>query len=828
MGRWNPHDPQVIGPEFFGTLRRFRYPTRTAHLVQRFHASSSETIANVRAVVNRSIDGPRPYLLEIVPAAGGLTWDTAADAVDQSRYNPNAVANLSGTIRNELGFLPGNAASIDDGDTPNFDDWIGIGTDGRIDLEFASAAYPAGGSGANRRIAAVAFLISTPWGTNGTNPGSDAARRAVCSIVSGGTTYGTITHVIPPNNGFEVAGRQWWTWGEMNPVTGLPWTAAQVASFDAGTYRLRIARRDADDGQLRISHVQMVVVYETDDRIVAHGVYNYTQGKHVGATFGQWIQDVPLTQPDGTANWSKVSGTNYRLVIREADQGDLSPVSPPNAAGFATLEAVPPFDPPADYLADDTLTVQSSNEAAALQWAPPLPIYVPTASKRLLVAQAVTTFALRTTGPATSADSQPYYDVTAIEVHATSGSTQGELRTSVSDDYRAVRVVAGHAGTPPTAELTIGVRRRSDNALIGTCRVPASDAVLWTLATGQLATPAAVVEADADAAIPLVSGTQYALDFSSNTDETAPWLIALLVTDNNYEIAGYGGQTDTADPVNGASGSNSDFAAVMDRAIDAPNGFAVSVGAYSLPDVQPDGVALTGVPYALVEWNATSLAANFLRYEIQRLGADGATWQTIAEITDESVESFYDSEGRLGVEESYRMRVVRADENASFWTDTETGTAPAAGCGYTFSTNEQPELAVAYPDVYGTGSSERKYDYPDAGEVQFRAMHGRDYQVAFRPLAQRGVTFERRLLVAGLEATSGTVGPPAAEALRAIANATLSYVCVRDQDGNRFFAAVQVKDLTALGLDDGDSALHSVNVTVTEVTDIPVPADAVA
>lgn len=811
MTEWNPNDPSVVGPEFLGVSdASLQVYGLGAPVVQRFRSNAAETVASVGIHQGVQFIGqPSLYLLEIV-APGDEIMDPAD--FETNDYAPNVLTVVAGTVTHINAIPPPAVADIDEW-PPSYSNAVWMGPNASFDLQFATAGINPTG-----RIAAVAVEVVTAWGDSSEGTGYDPTRRTVVSLVNGGTLYGTQTKIIPSNNAARTAGRAIFSWGEINPVTGEPWTEADVEAFDTATTQVRIARQAADGGTWKTPAIRMIVTYENAERRLARGVLSTP-----AAASAAWSAAIPLAAPDGTPNWSKSNATDYALVIRQADQGGVTPFDG-NWLTLSTIQAAPGESAPADLLSYD---VASSNVTfisdEGVNLLGQLPITATEKVGRLLP------FILTTTAPATSADGQPYTQVATVGVYTGSGTTQGELTPGGTDDYAGLRLTAGYFTGVPTADLTVEVRRRSDSVLMGTFTVTPADLVAAGAATaGSLV----LVQVKATApGIALASGVQYYLDLSSSTPVANAWLVGLLAVVGGaggitYQEATYQGGTDQADPINGAASTTlptcpADFAAVIDAAVDTPADFTASAEVAPLPDEQP--CELDGIPYVQLGWTVTSLGADFASYQIERLGEDGTTWQQIAGITDESVDGFVDYEGRLGVAETYRLRVVRTDGASSYWSSELTVTADAAGCGYTFTSNEAPEYAVGYPDTY-KGTPTRTYQFPEAQEVQFRTMFGRDYQIAFRPIARRGVTFDRHLVIGGLAAPAAGVGPPAADMLRDIAWATLSYVCVRDQSGNRWFANLRVVDLEVTNY--GTVYIHEVNVGVVQLTGTPSVVDA--
>lgn len=799
MTEWNPNNPSVIGPEFLAVRDSSIFPgITTPQVVQRFRSNSAETIAGVRLYRTVIAANGATQIVEVVPAG-----DEVADPAEFTvvTYAPNVLTVTAGTVQDGSG----GAAVVTDIDEwpPNYTDYVEAGPNASFDLQFASGAIAPTG-----RIAEVAVEVVTARGYGTTSDGTVDTRRCVVSLDNGGTLHGGMLRTIPANNSAGTAGRYIWHWGEINPITGQPWTPADVAAFDSATTEVRIARQTGDGGSLIVAAVRLVVVYENSERRVATGA-------HVSSTVEafDWSATIPVSSPAGAANWAKANATDYALVVRQADQGGLTPFAVPSM-GVGTVHA---DDPAPDGLEsyDVTATAVTFLTDNATTLAGSIPSAAVAVPGRLIA------FVLRTTGPATSADGQPYNDVRTPGVFSGSGANQQELRTSTSDTYSGLRLAVGWFLARPTAPLLVTVRRRSDNVAVGSFSVPES--------TVDAVGSAALVVTDVKATDPgfaLVAATQYYLDYTSATPSTATWIVGLLAVNGGaggvtYQEATYSGGTDQADPIGGTASTAltytpADFAAVLEAAVDPPTGLTATADAQTLPDAPPCGP--TGIPYASLAWDPTVLGADFARYDVERLGVDGLTWQRIAEIVDEASDGFDDVEARLGLLESYRVRAVRSDGASSYWTDVATVTVPAAGCGYTFTSNEAPTLSVGYPDTY-EGRSIRTYQFPEAGEVTYRTLYGRDYQTAFHPLSRRGVTFSRQLTIGGLAAPAAGVGPPAAAFLRDLVWASLPYVCVRDNDGNRWFASVRVPDLSAWRYHTNHALW--VTVDVVEVTATP-------
>ena len=110
---------------------------------------------------------------------------------------------------------------------------------------------------------------------------------------------------------------------------------------------------------------------------------------------------------------------------------------------------------------------------------------------------------------------------------------------------------------------------------------------------------------------------------------------------------------------------------------------------------------------------------------------------------------------------------------------------------------------------------EESFAFPESQFVQLQAMYNRDYFTAFRPTERGGEQFSRTLLVQAAAIAPETLGD--FTSLRDMAWADTSYICVRDEDGNRWFATILVPGGRVLR----DRRLYMAPVEIIEVTDTP-------
>lgn len=245
--------------------------------------------------------------------------------------------------------------------------------------------------------------------------------------------------------------------------------------------------------------------------------------------------------------------------------------------------------------------------------------------------------------------------------------------------------------------------------------------------------------------------------------------------------------------------------------------------------IPPDCIP-TGISYHGITWDALSAASvpasGFGYYELQRSDTIDTTWNTILQASSPLVTGFSDFEARVGIESRYRIRFQHKLLFPSAWSPEVTGTIPApgvtgAGAGngvLVFTTNERQtgNSSLAYAMVWGSGSVAEGFTFVEAGDVVLQQMYDRDYQVAFRPLERGGERFNRTMLVQAAAVPDGLI-QHGFTSLRDLAWEDVSYVCVRDELGDRWLATVIVPD----GVVQRDRRLYMAQVDVIEVTATP-------
>jgi len=229
--------------------------------------------------------------------------------------------------------------------------------------------------------------------------------------------------------------------------------------------------------------------------------------------------------------------------------------------------------------------------------------------------------------------------------------------------------------------------------------------------------------------------------------------------------------------------------------------------------------------------NLTVTPVSFNSYEIQRMDTVNTTWQTIMKSTDAGQVSFKDYEARVGILSSYRIRALDFYEFPGPWSSTASVTLPSIGVSggsclqnghlLIFTTNEIQDGSsnLAYSSVWMDTQVVEDFGFAEAGFVQMQAMYNRDFFTAFRPNERGGERFSRTVLV-----QAAAISPPSLgdfRSLRDMAWDNVSYICVRDEDGNRWFATVMVPSGQVLR----DRRLYLAPVDIVEITDTPSEVD---
>lgn len=293
-------------------------------------------------------------------------------------------------------------------------------------------------------------------------------------------------------------------------------------------------------------------------------------------------------------------------------------------------------------------------------------------------------------------------------------------------------------------------------------------------------------------------------------------------------------------PTTGIGSEDDSADATILFAQDPPDvtGFSVTTLCQPLSGIGPEcDVDPCCIPSAVyfnqISWSAISSPpqSGFGFYELQRSDSVDSEWQTIMEASSITGSSFNDFEARVGIDTLYRIRAVDVYGFYGSWsseisaTITEPGvTIGCRGDGhlliFTSNENQCGDYTLAYSNAWESGEQVvEDFTFPEAGFTQLQPMYDRDYFTAFRPTERGGEQFQRNILVQAAAISPPTLGD--FQSLRDMAWDNVNYVCVRDEEGNRWFANVTVPSGRVMR----NRNIYMAPVQVREVTATPTPVD---
>jgi hypothetical protein len=587
-----------------------------------------------------------------------------------------------------------------------------------------------------------------------------------------------------------------------NPISGLSWKIADVEKFaaDADSF---VGWEFSPTGSVnfvqRIFSAWLRVDWGTTERRVAVGALNNPVAFTRTLAF--------LATPAGVDNWAKTSGVNYLILIRRR--------SGTGSIAVRWLDSGKPC-PHASH----------SSPLVGFGADGQLDIFQTDVTNRLTKAYDLSMARTDATG---SADTQPYGSVNGDggtgEIFVGADMTQvwggfigqqQEFTAPASAKYQSIQVlVRGQSNLlPPDAPLSIKVRVRSGGAQVGgelliqpgELKAPYNS---WRIIRGNI-TPAA-----------LTNTTQYFFDITSNATEDRQWQVQVLSgmeNNNAYDTHNFGGLVDRFTWFTASDVQYADAVISIAQAVTNVTGFAATAQDLTLASPSDWPMSITEMQKVRLSWTKTSHGANFMQYEIERLNPFTAQWENISIITNENTQAIDDLGGGVGVLGSYRIRTIRTTGAASDWSSTATATPQWGNFkrGLLFVSNENPALSCGFL----TEGPAREYQFINAETEEIHKYQGRNYQVVFRPMEERGIGFEQTVFI-NAEVVPAIKGPRVFQALRDICHAHLSHVIVKDPDGNVFLASVRL-----IGGVQEDLDYYRATVSILETTDVPAPVTA--
>jgi len=230
-----------------------------------------------------------------------------------------------------------------------------------------------------------------------------------------------------------------------------------------------------------------------------------------------------------------------------------------------------------------------------------------------------------------------------------------------------------------------------------------------------------------------------------------------------------------------------------------------------------------GKPSQYVRVNITGLGVGFT-YEIQRLDTRTKYSTIYTEVPTYQYPPnviFDDHEVRYGVPTTYRARSVDIYGTQGNWftVGPVTLSPPTSFSSLVLTSNEDPTLNIITTDTYQSTPA-RSYEFGEAEDRVTRLVYGRDLPVSFSSGKVRAISFSRRILVSVdfdcVDTSPGLnpVGPDTFDRLRELSVAPVSYICVRDAEGNRFFGSVSIPSaatVNSIGLHEAELSFVETN-----------------
>ncbi len=805
MANWNPHATTSLGQEWFPTIPK-SYPIARSQpsLAFQLRSLAAETIGALRLGV-----GSNPAVTDRIFTIVDIyqTGQEVPGPVLVAEYPPNNDQTI-GNWTTDSGGVVNLFASIDDAvvypPSPAPGDYIrhlsGSATPYRCDV--ASAGFPATARVLRVTIIAVIGMVAF---------GSNAFVEFTLFHAPSSTVYAPPGNIIYTNGltpPFVIA----IDCGEINPQTLLPWTPADIQSFDSGTWHMRVlSAGTGGNGPIVTSMALRVSYLNTENRVAAA-----TWRRPAGAVTSPVATDALVTLPSGAANWAKADATDYLYVPRAA-RDILVSGSAPVANDITWLAAQqdlgasgsPPglSYPPPTGMASSVLTTDTHGLVTS-----------PFVGELVVAPRIV----LRTTAPADSADSQPYVrdSSTTVERQLTAAQQVGQRLTSgATANYQLVRfVVAPPTDTTINPTLTVRIRRVSDSVQFGSDLIFTADQIR---ALGEITGSGGFryVQGVLSTVAALVSGTQYEIQLIVSA---GTWK-SLMPAGTGAGGVTFGGTTDFArlgTIAGGSSLTEQDMAIVL---LQQPTAPATNVATVIAEPMDLDGCFCSAkdVDQIVVDWAATALGGSWARYEIERQADGGDGFHPVWQITSaEALSVWTDREPPMDRPVQYRVRVVSTASAFSGWRYSDWVTAASRGPEMVFTSNHAPALQVVYERQPGTG-----FEFIDHQSDTLYRIQGADYQVAFIDPRRHGTRQTFSVIANFARQPSDNlarllnmddVWEPLVAITRAVGT-TIPYVCVRQRNGAVLYAHVEL----ANGREDQPGNRYIVDAVCTRVAKVP-------
>lgn len=804
---FDPDAPCVLGlewkPRHTGVILM---DTALAPGALKLESSATETINAIWYYAAAAIgDVPETYQVEVyedgVFPDSVLTTTTAYPTSDAFNYNTLGFGtfDLGGTSTDVYRFVDNVTQSPVVGASRTYDDdflWSQAGA--RYQVSFHYDGVGAFLSGKLITNVSVVARIQ-PY-----SPAGPTSMTIIPFLMINGTSYygPTITKAGENPGGHLIRGDF-----PVNPAAHAGWTPDDITDFeDGGNTSAGFLVYPTGSGSLFATILQCHLEVQDSGTDVRLAVGDISL-----PDFG-WFR-VPIAQPDGTPGWSKVSGTDYRITLTRK-----TVTSGGRYIGLKYLWG----DEDESVNRYSVLQMRNTSEGVPFATDPGAPLAV-----------GIGILLEKTAGTDLSKDSQPYITIDeARYVSIDSANTLFQLFTTPASlptpAFGLARILVQQEAATVDGSLILSVHRVSDDLQFGSS-ITITTAMLDEIAGGN---PKARysgwhdLQALFGTAPTLATSTQYYVKMQTSASAGTGWKVQVASVQDASTLG--------APPLGAVQVG---IGGLIDYAIFNTNGshardVVVSIATLPVPPANFAGVETSGdtdcISGVHLSWNTSGISdcGGLGYYEVQRSDDLGVTWKTIFHIEDVSTLSVDDWESQRNREAYYRMRLVRGDGAISAWSPTKIVTAHSVCCGYGLFSNEAPELNVWVDDISSDGS--RSTNYPQ--NVEIKQFIGRNFNVGFHELEDRGARFKRTFLVAANSATDGTPvvtigGEDEFNPIFAIARPSqggaLSYVCVHSDAGDRWFATLLTPATKVQKL----PGYYTAEVEIIEVTDTPSSPD---
>lgn len=799
---WNPHYPGQIGNEHI-ELNQTVLPINQVAFVSRtlrFRARHSGQVNGVDFYADNGASAPvlssiygglnKPMYCEVVPA-GSEPFTIGVDT-----FNPTAVTG-SGLVNENLS-TPITVSRLLTNDDSLF--VASPSLNAYMDIQFDTAAFPL-----NRHVLGVVLMthVNATYRISRGDPGFPPTTQ-------GHQWFKDIPTLAPRTVETEV------TTGEAKLDQGESawshWTPQEIRDFRSsatgGTRYWRVRCRAAPGGW-RVDEVKMRVIW-TAERRVAVGL-----GSPVFSF--DWNR-FALTTPAATGAPSFTPGNDYTLLVRRiapysVDNVDTAILPWRHLRGF-------PQDPnwqarPVSYAGSGPL---GSPQFGITSIGDPI--------EGIACSRFVT-------GAAITADAQPYVLPRGARVWGslTASQTITVTGAAAAVTYGQAYVTAGWnpANGRPEAPLRCEVVRVSDGVRVfSPVEVSAADVDRLPVSalysdTDDQGAHYKTIQFRFPESMVLSAGTYRILVQSPSTTEARSWRVAALIAtevdspDQTWSVAGIAGGSNAAtgtwvssftgdEPLTSVPDNiSSDLLATLAAVPAAVTGADASIGTLTAHHAEIcsktagcNGCADQTVPFIAITWSPSASGnPDVAGYDIDRMDPLSPDWERVAFVEGRLTTRWEDHEARIGVATSYRIRGVLTSGVTGDWSETISVLQPLGQVALSFTSNAATGMGVAYPEVWDAQETTRGFTFNEFTDVVLQTIYARNRPIASHPIERQGVSFSRTVLVsAGCSVALPTLD--LFSPMRDLAWAPIPYVCVRDGEGNRWFANIQVPDGTGV------------------------------